>query len=48
MIEESLTYCPECYQKIKEKKKKKKNKDNPETNKNKESQSIKALNLSYI
>jgi predicted nucleic acid-binding Zn ribbon protein len=26
MIEESLTYCSECYQKLKEKKKKKKNK----------------------
>ncbi|TFG14552.1 MAG: DUF2116 family Zn-ribbon domain-containing protein [Promethearchaeota archaeon] len=26
MIEESLTYCDECYQKLKEKKKKKKDK----------------------
>jgi len=33
MIEESFTYCPECYQKLKEKKKKKKKKDNQIENK---------------
>jgi len=37
MIEESLTYCSECYQKIKERKKKKKKKDNLELNNSKES-----------
>ena len=48
MIEESLTYCPECYQKIKEKRKKKKKKDSPESNKNKENQNITALDLFYF
>ena len=37
MIEESLTYCPECYQKIKERKKKKGKKNDPELINSKES-----------
>ena len=37
MIEESLTYCSDCYKKIKEKKSKKKKKENSESKKNNES-----------